>query len=167
MLENENSFMPEVVLVNATSTIDSVINSSFVDAKDTDLHAEESVDTANLLKDVTNADSNTDIIETTPSPTALSRLLDFAKHKNDHYSYLVSQGGVISDVARGRLVARGLSQSVLLGDTVCVECETQLLRGEIICVNEESVLIKPYDEIVVPMLSASVFPKGPLFVAPD
>ncbi|AQX21624.1 flagellum-specific ATP synthase [Bartonella sp. CDC_skunk] len=167
MLESENNFMPEVVLVNATPTTDSVINSSLADAKDTDIHAEESDDTVNLLKDVTNADSNTDIIETPPSPTALNRLLDFAKHKNDHYSHLVSQGGVISDVARGTLVARGLSQSVLLGDTVSVECESQFLRGEIIRVNEESVLIKPYDETVVPMLSASVFPKGPLFVAPD
>ncbi|AQX31242.1 flagellum-specific ATP synthase [Bartonella schoenbuchensis R1] len=70
-------------------------------------------------------------------------------------------------MARGTLVARGLSQSVLLGDTVCIDCDGQAVRGEIIHVNEENVLIKPYDETVVPVLMASVFPKGPLFVAPD
>ncbi|MCL6229444.1 FliI/YscN family ATPase [Bartonella bilalgolemii] len=163
MLESKNGSMPEVVLVNAMPKTDTVINSSLTDAKDIDPNAEESAGMANFFKESANAD----IIETTPSPTALTRLLDFAKRKNDRCSHLVSQGGVISDVARGTLVARGLSQSVLLGDTVCIECDTQLLRGEIIRVNEESALIKPYDETVVPILSASVFPKGPLFVAPD
>ncbi|EYS91042.1 hypothetical protein X471_01177 [Bartonella bacilliformis str. Heidi Mejia] len=101
------------------------------------------------------------------SPTALSRLLSFVTHNCEYSSHSINQGGVISDVARGILTARGLSQSVFLGDTVCIECGTQTVRGEIIRVNEESVLIKPYDETIVPVLKASVFPQGPLFVAPD
>ncbi|ALE02971.1 FliI/YscN family ATPase [Bartonella ancashensis] len=103
--------------------------------------------------------------EKTASSTALSRLSSFVTCNT--FDHFVSQGGVINDISRGILSARGLSQSVFLGDMVRIECGNQTVRGEVIHVNEDNVLIKPYDETIAPILNASVFPQGPLVVAPD
>lgn len=98
---------------------------------------------------------------------ALSLLVAFAEHEKRQRSPLVSNGGVVSDVSRVAVAARGLSDYVALGDSVLIDCGRNLARGEIIRVNEDHVLIKPFDETLVPALNASVFPNGPLLVAPD
>lgn len=98
---------------------------------------------------------------------ALSLLVAFAEHEKRQRSPLVSNGGVVSDVSRVAVAARGLSDYVALGDSVLIDCGRNLARGEIIRVNEDHVLIKPFDETLVPVLNASVFPNGPLLVAPD
>nr|CBI82835.1 Flagellum-specific ATP synthase [Bartonella schoenbuchensis R1] len=167
MQKSKNDSAPTDVLKDTTPMVSSDTKASPVgaDSTDPDLTNAELKDT-----DLTNEEGGVPSVKEKQAdapPTALSRLLSFVTHQDDPSSCLVNQGGVISDVARGTLVARGLSQSVLLGDTVCIDCDGQAVRGEIIHVNEENVLIKPYDETVVPVLMASVFPKGPLFVAPD
>ncbi|MHC5308401.1 flagellar protein export ATPase FliI [Bartonella sp. LJL80] len=99
--------------------------------------------------------------------TSLSRLLAFAEREKNHSSPLVSRGGVVSDVSRAAIAAKGMSELVSLGDSVLIDCGNQMSRGEVIRVNEDHTLIKPYDETVIPALNASVFPNGPLLVAPD
>ena len=98
---------------------------------------------------------------------ALSLLVAFAEHEKHQQSPLVSKGGVVSDVSRVAVEARGLSDEVALGDSVLIDCGHNMARGEIIRVNEDHVLIKPYDETLVPALNASVFANGPLLVSPD
>ncbi len=98
---------------------------------------------------------------------ALSLLVAFAEHEKRQQSPLVSKGGVVSDVSRVAVEARGLSDDVALGDSVLIDCGHNMARGEIIRVNEDHVLIKPYDETLVPALNASVFANGPLLVSPD
>ena len=98
---------------------------------------------------------------------ALSLLVAFAEQEKRQQSPLVSRGGMVSDVSRVAVAARGLSDSVALGDNVLIDCGHNMARGEIIRVNEDHVLIKPFDETVVPALNASVFPNGPLLASPD
>lgn len=97
----------------------------------------------------------------------LSLLEAFAESEGRQPSPLVSVGGVVSDVSRVAVAARGLSDYVALGDSVLLDCGHDFARGEIIRVNEDHVLIKPFDETLVPGLNASVFPNGPLLIAPD
>lgn len=113
-----------------------------------------------------NAEANRIDLETTTT-SALSRLLAFAQREQQIRSPLVSRGGIVSDVSRTAIAARGLSNNVSLGDSVLIDCGNEIGRGEVIRVNEDHVLIKPYDETLIPSLNASVFPDGPLFVAPD
>ncbi|AQT46653.1 C-terminal [Bartonella choladocola] len=98
---------------------------------------------------------------------ALSLLVAFAEQEKRQRSPLVSKGGIVSDVSRVAVAARGLSDDVSLGDNVLIDCGRDMARGEIIRVNEDHVLIKPFDETIVPALNASVFPNGPLTVSPD
>lgn len=98
---------------------------------------------------------------------ALALLEAFAKRESHERSPLVSNGGIVSDVSHTAVAARGLSDSVALGDNVLIDCGRNMARGEIIRVNEDHVLIKPYDETLVPALNASVFPNGALLIAPD
>ena len=104
---------------------------------------------------------------TRKATNALSLLSAFAQCQEKHPSLLVCNGGIVNDVSRTAVAARGLSDLVSLGDSVLIDCGDKTGRGEIIRVNEDHVLIKPYDETVIPSLCASVFPNGPLFVAPD
>lgn len=104
---------------------------------------------------------------TRKATNALSLLSAFAQCQEKHPSLLVCNGGIVNDVSRTAVAARGLSDLVALGDSVLIDCGDRTGRGEIIRVNEDHVLIKPYDETVIPSLCASVFPNGPLFVAPD
>ncbi|WP_297322970.1 FliI/YscN family ATPase [uncultured Bartonella sp.] len=98
---------------------------------------------------------------------ALALLTAFAKRESHERSPLVSNGGIVSDVSHTAIAARGLSDYVALGDNVLIDCGRNMARGEIIRVNEDHVLIKPYDETLIPALNASVFPNGALLVAPD
>lgn len=114
-----------------------------------------------------NTDQKNDDALSISRTNALSLLLAFAEHEKRQRSPLVSNGGVVSDVSRVAVAARGLSDYVALGDSVLIDCGQNQARGEIIRVNEDHVLIKPFDETLVPALNASVFPNGPLLVAPD
>lgn len=114
-----------------------------------------------------NTEQKTDDELSISRTNALSLLLAFAEHEKRQHSPLVSNGGVVSDVSRVAVAARGLSDYVALGDSVLIDCGRNMARGEIIRVNEDHVLIKPFDETLVPALNASVFPNGPLLVAPD
>lgn len=53
---------------------------------------------------------------------ALSLLVAFAEHEKHQQSPLVSKGGVVSDVSRVAVEARGLSDEVALGDSVLIDC---------------------------------------------
>lgn len=97
----------------------------------------------------------------------LARLAAFVRCEQAGAPALVVRGGVISDISRAALAVRGLSQSVSLGDTVVIDCGEDFVRGEVVHINEDHALVKPYDEIIVPALNASVFPCGQLRIAPD
>ncbi|WP_412057564.1 FliI/YscN family ATPase [Bartonella sp. DGB2] len=97
----------------------------------------------------------------------LSKLSVLAESEKALGQTLVARGGVVSEVSRALIVAKGLSYAVALGDRVAIEWGGRVAYGEVIRINEKEVLIKPYDEGMTPALNASVFPSGPFYVAPD
>jgi len=101
------------------------------------------------------------------SSLPLECLAAFARQQKDYASFLVAEGGRICDISRNTFAARGLGQSVSLGDIVAVDCGGDSVRGEVIQISEEQVLIKPFDETVKPALEASVFAQGAFTVRPD
>ncbi|AQS40944.1 MAG: Flagellum-specific ATP synthase FliI [Candidatus Tokpelaia hoelldobleri] len=101
------------------------------------------------------------------SSLPLERLAAFARQHQGRACALVAEGGVICDISRNAFAARGLAQSVSLGDIVTVDCGADSVRGEVIQISEEQVRIKPFDETVKPVLGASVFAHGAFAVRPD
>ncbi|RCL03171.1 MAG: flagellum-specific ATP synthase [Candidatus Tokpelaia sp. JSC189] len=99
--------------------------------------------------------------------SSLAKLAAFVRCERLLAPALVTRGGIIVDISRTALAIRGVSEAVSLGDTVVIDCGEDFVRGEIIHINEDHALVKPYDEIVMPVLHASVFPCGPLRIAPD
>ncbi|RCL02542.1 MAG: flagellum-specific ATP synthase [Candidatus Tokpelaia sp. JSC188] len=97
----------------------------------------------------------------------LAKLAAFVSCEQLDFPTLVSKGGIVVNISRAALAVRGLSQDVSLGDTVLIDCIKDFVRGEIIHINEDHALVKPYDEINMPVLNASVFPYGQFRIAPD
>jgi flagellum-specific ATP synthase len=97
----------------------------------------------------------------------LERLAAFVRRERASPSPLVGLGGTVSDVSRSVIAVRGLSQTTTLGDGVLMRCGEGLYRGEVIRVGQAQVLVKPFDERVVPSLGAPVFPDGVWRIAPS
>ncbi|PYE87712.1 flagellar protein export ATPase FliI [Phyllobacterium leguminum] len=97
----------------------------------------------------------------------LQKLAAFVRRESVSPSPLAGIGGTVSDVSRSAVAVRGLSRTATLGDGVLMRCGAGLYRGEVIRVAESHVLIKPFDDRVVPSLGAPVFPDGAWRIAPS
>ncbi|GGA98153.1 flagellum-specific ATP synthase [Brucella endophytica] len=104
---------------------------------------------------------------TTAVSLPLQRLTAFVRRESAAPSPLSGIGGTVSDVSRSAVAVRGLSRSATLGDGVMMRCGERLYRGEVIRVAETHVLVKPFDDRVVPSLGAPVFADGAWRIAPS
>ncbi|WP_420960914.1 flagellar protein export ATPase FliI [Brucella sp. IR073] len=104
---------------------------------------------------------------TTAASLPLQRLAAFMRRESAAPSPLTGMGGTVSDVSRSAVAVRGLSRAATLGDGVMMRCGERLYRGEVIRVAETHVLVKPFDDRVVPALGAPVFPDGAWRIAPS
>jgi flagellum-specific ATP synthase len=78
----------------------------------------------------------------------------------------VAVGGYVNQVSRSTIGVRGISNRVQLGDMVTIRSNNELLAAEVIRLEQDQVLIKPFDDRVMPGLGMPVFPGGPLKIAP-
>lgn len=75
-------------------------------------------------------------------------------------------GGYVNEVSRSAIGVRGISDKVQLGDIVVIRSDSQLHPAEVVRLEQARVLIKPFDDRIVPSLGTPVFPEGPLRIAP-
>jgi flagellum-specific ATP synthase len=75
-------------------------------------------------------------------------------------------GGYVNEVSRSAIGVRGISDKVQLGDIVAIRSDSQLHPAEVVRLEQARVLIKPFDDRIVPSLGTPVFPEGPLRIAP-
>ncbi|WP_310075654.1 flagellar protein export ATPase FliI [Phyllobacterium sp. 1468] len=75
-------------------------------------------------------------------------------------------GGYVNEVSRSAIGVRGISDKVQLGDIVAIRTDSQLHPAEVVRLEQTRVLIKPFDDRIVPSLGTPVFPEGPLRIAP-
>jgi flagellum-specific ATP synthase len=75
-------------------------------------------------------------------------------------------GGYVNEVSRSAIGVRGISDKVQLGDIVAIRSDGQLHPAEVVRLEQTRVLIKPFDDRIVPSLGTPVFPEGPLRIAP-
>ncbi|MBB5704015.1 flagellum-specific ATP synthase [Ochrobactrum daejeonense] len=96
----------------------------------------------------------------------LSRLAAFARRQLVTPKPLTGIGGTVSDVSRSAIAVRGLSRDARLGDAVAIHAQGGQSLAEIIRVADTQVLVKPFDDRVIPSLGAAVFEEGPLRIRP-
>jgi len=98
----------------------------------------------------------------------LKRLADFVEICTKNSTSLVEYGGTICALSRSGFHVQGLRhEDVSLGGRVLIDCNNVQISGEIIQLDGGQALVRPYDENIVPMLGASVFPQASLQLAPD
>ena len=78
----------------------------------------------------------------------------------------IAVGGYVNEVSRSAIGVRGISDRVQLGDMVAIRCDNQLHPAEVVRLEQTKVLIKPFDDRIMPSLGTPVFPDGPLRIAP-
>ncbi|AAN33337.1 MULTISPECIES: flagellar protein export ATPase FliI [Brucella] len=97
----------------------------------------------------------------------LTRLAAFVRQQTIAPEPLTGIGGTVSDVSRSSIAVRGLSRDARLGDTVAIRAgEGAPSLAEIIRVADLQVLVKPFDDRIMPSLGAAVFEEGPLRIRP-
>ncbi|MEK1888878.1 MAG: flagellar protein export ATPase FliI [Phyllobacterium sp.] len=106
--------------------------------------------------------------------TALQTITE-RKGSLDALARLVSQaacerafatGGYVEDVSRSAIGVRGISDKTQLGDMVMVRANGGLYPAEVVRLEQKRVLIKPFDDRIMPPLGTPVFPEGPLRISP-
>lgn len=97
----------------------------------------------------------------------LARLVAFSRQQALAPRPLTGLGGTVSDVSRSAIAVRGLSRDARLGDVVAIRAEGAQSRAEVIRVAERQVLVKPFDDRIMPALGAAVFEEGPLRLFPS
>ncbi|RCW82277.1 flagellar protein export ATPase FliI [Phyllobacterium bourgognense] len=75
-------------------------------------------------------------------------------------------GGYVNEVSRSAIGVRGISDQVQLGDIVAIRSDSQLHPAEVVRLEQTRVLIKPFDDRIMPSLGTPVFPEGPFRIAP-
>lgn len=78
----------------------------------------------------------------------------------------VVTGGYVNEVSRSAIGVRGISARAQLGDLVMIRCDSQLHPAEVVRLEQARVLVKPFDDRIVPPLGTPVFPEGPFRIAP-
>lgn len=78
----------------------------------------------------------------------------------------VVTGGYVTEVSRSAIGVRGISDKAQLGDLVMIRCDNQLHPAEVVRLEQTRVLVKPFDDRIVPPLATPVFPEGPFRIAP-
>ena len=96
----------------------------------------------------------------------LARLAAFARQQALEPKPLSGIGGTVSDVSRSAIAVRGLSRDARLGDAVAIRAAGGASLAEIIRVADRQVLVKPFDDRIIPSLGAAVFEEGPLSIRP-
>ncbi|ABS16914.1 MULTISPECIES: flagellar protein export ATPase FliI [Brucella/Ochrobactrum group] len=96
----------------------------------------------------------------------LSRLAAFARQQSVAPKPLTGIGGTVSDVSRSAIAVRGLSRDAHLGDAVAIHAQGGQSLAEIIRVADTQVLVKPFDDRIIPSLGAAVFEEGPMRIRP-
>ncbi|MCX2697486.1 flagellar protein export ATPase FliI [Ochrobactrum chromiisoli] len=96
----------------------------------------------------------------------LARLAAFVRQQAVAPRPLTGLGGTVSDVSRSAIAVRGLSRNARLGDVVAIRAGGGQSLGEIIRVADRQVLVKPFDDRMIPALGAAVFEEGPLEISP-
>jgi len=86
----------------------------------------------------------------------LSRLAAFARQQSVAPKPLTGIGGTVSDVSR----------DAHLGDAVAIHAQGGQSLAEIIRVADTQVLVKPFDDRIIPSLGAAVFEEGPMRIRP-
>lgn len=83
----------------------------------------------------------------------LTRLAAFVRQQTIAPEPLTGIGGTVSDVSRSSIAVRGLSRDARLGDTVAIRAgEGAPSLAEIIRVADLQVLVKPFDDRIMPSL---------------
>jgi flagellum-specific ATP synthase len=96
----------------------------------------------------------------------LARLAAFARQQAVEPKPLSGIGGTVSDVSRSAIAVRGLSRDARLGDAVAIRAAGGTSLAEIIRVADRQVLVKPFDDRIIPSLGAAVFEEGQLSIRP-
>lgn len=96
----------------------------------------------------------------------LARLAAFARQQSLAPRPLVGLGGTVSDVSRSAIAVRGLSREARLGDVVTIRTRDGASLAEIIRAGDRQVLVKPFDDRIVPSLGSAVFEEGVLRIRP-
>ena len=107
------------------------------------------------------ADALQTITEPRGSLVALARLVSRAACVR-----AVATGGYVEEVSHSAIGVRGISESTGLGDMVMIRNGNCLHPAEVVRLEQRRVLIKPFDDRVMPPLGTSVFPEGPLRISP-
>lgn len=86
----------------------------------------------------------------------LSRLAAFARQQSVAPKPLTGIGGTVSDVSRSAIAVRGLSRDAHLGDAVAIHAQGGQSLAEIIRVADTQVLVKPFDDRIIPSLGSTL-----------
>lgn len=78
----------------------------------------------------------------------------------------VAVGGYVNEVSRSAIGVRGISERAQLGDMVTIRSDNRLHPAEVVRIEQSRVLVKPFDDRIVPSLGTPVFPEGPFRIAP-
>ncbi len=100
--------------------------------------------------------------ERTGSLDALARLVSHASQQRA----AVALGGYVNEVSRSAIGVRGISDKAQLGDLVMIRYDDALHPAEVVRLEQMRVLVKPFDDRVMPPLGTPVFPEGPFRIAP-
>ncbi len=76
-------------------------------------------------------------------------------------------GGYVNEVSRSAIGVRGISDKAQLGDLVTIRCDSHLHPAEVVRLEQTRVLVKPFDDRIVPPLGTPVFPEGPFTHCPS
>lgn len=78
----------------------------------------------------------------------------------------VAIGGYVNEVSRSAIGVRGISERAQLGDMVTIRSDNQLYPAEVVRIGQAQVLVKPFNDRIMPSLGTPVFPEGPFRIAP-
>lgn len=101
------------------------------------------------------------ITERRGSLDALERLVSQAAGER-----AIATGGYVEEVSRSAIGVRGISDNTGLGDIVMIRSTDRLYPAEVVRLEQSRVLIKPFDDRIMPSLGTPVYPEGPLRIAP-
>lgn len=97
----------------------------------------------------------------------LERLAAFMQREALGATRLADTGGTVSDVSRSAIAVRGLSQVATLGDCVTISTASGVVRAEIIRVTGSHLLVKSFDDRIMPSLGDAVFADGAMQMSPS
>lgn len=96
---------------------------------------------------------------------SLEKLLSAAKQYN--IESVVKEGGIVCGINRDAIMIKGLCDKVSIGQQVIIHSEHGRLASEVIRVDEETILVKPFNDTLHPKLEDYAFVGGNLAVRPD